>query len=407
MGVAPYKTFTFGGTSSATYGAYITGEGVFNAPERAVEMIDIPGRNGAFALDYGRFNNIEVTYHVGMHDVTDANFAQKVSDFRNFLCSKVGYTRLEDEYNANEYRMAIYKSGLEVEHEGLLNGEFDIVFECKPQRFLTSGETATAVASGGTISNPTLFESDPLLAVKGYGNIAFNGYSITLQNVVLGTVFLHNKESLQINETFSFDGALLNTNDTFSIVPIFTVNYVELSNYNITGCTIDSQTNCEASTTSLGTSMRRNNLNVASGVSLTKGTSSSFTCSATFTMTVKPSGGSAVSTQVTETGTLTYDGDSTFTLQTTVSTPITGTWEHYYVSFGDVYGESTVLALGNPTYIDCDIGECYMIENSEMVSLNSVIDIGSDLPKLLPGTNTINYDNTITELKVTPRWWKV
>ena len=56
------NSITFGGINSADFGIYISGEGVFNAPQRDVEMISVPGRNGAIALDRGRFQNIEVTY---------------------------------------------------------------------------------------------------------------------------------------------------------------------------------------------------------------------------------------------------------------------------------------------------------------------------------------------------------
>ena len=45
----------FGGVDSADYGIYISGEGVFNAPRRDVEMAAIPGRNGDLALDHGRY----------------------------------------------------------------------------------------------------------------------------------------------------------------------------------------------------------------------------------------------------------------------------------------------------------------------------------------------------------------
>ena len=72
-----------------------------------------------------------------------------------------------------------------------------------------------------------------------------------------------------------------------------------------------------------------------------------------------------------------------------------------------MYGDSTQNFLGDPTYIDCDLGECYKYESGEIVSLNGVISLGSDLPKLSSGTNTFTYDGTVTELKVTPRWWKV
>ena len=153
MAVVPtgeiFKTLTFDGQSSGDYGVYITGEAVYNAPARDVEMVTIPGRNGQLALDKGRFENIEVSYPAGIFADNEADFAQAVSDFRNFLASRSGYCRLEDDYNPNEYRMAVYKSGLEVDPKLLRAGEFDIVFNCKPQRWLKDGETAVTIGEWG------------------------------------------------------------------------------------------------------------------------------------------------------------------------------------------------------------------------------------------------------------------
>ena len=70
-------------------------------------------------------------------------------------------------------------------------------------------------------------------------------------------------------------------------------------------------------------------------------------------------------------------------------------------------GYSTMPILGHPTYIDCNLGEAYRIDSDTITSLNQHIDLGSDLPKLASGANEITYDNTITELKITPRWWKI
>jgi phage-related protein len=86
-----YKGLEFDGVSSKTYGVMIYGEGVFNAPERDVEMIKIPGRSGTFALDKGRFENIEVTYPARLIADNTADFAAAISDFRNELCSRRGY----------------------------------------------------------------------------------------------------------------------------------------------------------------------------------------------------------------------------------------------------------------------------------------------------------------------------
>ena len=147
MGIAPYKYFTFDGESSRNYDVYLTGTGVFNAPQRAVDLLEIPGRNGNYALDQGRFNNITVTYKAGIVDYSESDFADKVSAVRNWLCSKVGYVRLTDDYNPDEYRMAVFKNGITVDHDDLKTGEFEITFECKPQRWLTSGETPIEIGA--------------------------------------------------------------------------------------------------------------------------------------------------------------------------------------------------------------------------------------------------------------------
>lgn len=405
MGViSPYKTFTFGGESSADYGVYLTGEGVFNAPERSVEMVEIPGRNGNFALDKGKFENIEVTYRVGMFDDDEENFADKVSAFRNWLCSKVGYVRLSDDYNPNEYRMAVYSGGVELEHDFLIAGEAEITFDCKPQRWLTSGETAVSVADGGTLSNPTLFESEPLLAVKGYGNINFNGYDIDIANVVMGETMLLNSMTRTGRSTqWSFKDGLVNNNDAITANGVtFSVIFIRAKLGSITIPTI-SNTNANFSAIGSDISTSSNDrikvVVSANPLAYSAGTDS------TITNTVSASNGTITFSFTTS---LRYEA-STRMFYITISVPTTS-WSSnfvYTVAWDSIMADSTVSVLGHPTYIDCDIGECYMIKNGEIITLNTAIDLGSDLPKLVSGTNTINYDNTITSLEVTPRWWKV
>ena len=134
--------FIFGGADSSTYGIYISGEGVFNAPERAVEMISIPGRNGAIALDQGRFENIEVTYPAFNYEQGMSDFSSNLAGLRSALCSKRGYQRLTDTIHPDEFRLGVYRSGLEVTPVKYNTAsDFNITFDCKPQRFLTSGET--------------------------------------------------------------------------------------------------------------------------------------------------------------------------------------------------------------------------------------------------------------------------
>ena len=148
------NSIIFGGVDSADYGIYIGGEGTFNAPKRDVEMISIPGRNGAFALDKGRFENIEVEYSAFNYEENLATFAQQLSDFRNALCSVKGYAVLSDTFHPDEYRMAAYIDGLEIDPISYNTAsQFTLRFNCMPQRYLTSGENEITVADGDTITN--------------------------------------------------------------------------------------------------------------------------------------------------------------------------------------------------------------------------------------------------------------
>ena len=173
--------FTFDSVTSTSLSTYISGEGSFNAPERVYDMQIIPGRNGALAIDEKRFENIEVTYPAFIFKQDGTSFESAMATLRSTLLSRNGYKRLTDTYHTDEFRMAIFKNAIEVDPKNINRaGEFDLVFTCKPQRFLTSGESVTTLSSSGTISNPTQFESKPLLVVTGTGNLTVNGVQIAI-----------------------------------------------------------------------------------------------------------------------------------------------------------------------------------------------------------------------------------
>ena len=168
----------FDNAYSYTYGVYISGQGTFAAPTREYNMLSIPGRNGDLVGTEKRFENIEVTYPAFIY----SNFSTNIQNFRNFLLSHFGYFRLEDTYHPDEYRLAVYPGEFEPEVVSMNNaGSFDLVFNCKPQRFLKSGEAVTSITSTGTtVTNPTLFNSQPLLRVYGTGTLEIGTQSITI-----------------------------------------------------------------------------------------------------------------------------------------------------------------------------------------------------------------------------------
>lgn len=224
--MALFKRFIFDGIDSLEYGIYITGEAVYNAPRRAMSLLQVPGKNGSLAIDQGYFENIEVSYPAGCFAKSQEDFAKKIQAFRNAIAARYSYKKLVDEYNADEYRMALYKSGLEVNvvsyHRA---GEFKITFECKPQRFLIDGDAALPWISnyqalldensinlqdengndieGGvtevtTIANTQQFASKPLIIATGSGVINIGAQKIEISGIKEGQNIYIDCESMEV-----------------------------------------------------------------------------------------------------------------------------------------------------------------------------------------------------------------
>ena len=392
---------TFDGVSTSTYDIYISEEGVFNAPERDVETITIPGRNGDYQLDKGRFNNITVTYPAFNYESTMANFTQKLSNLRNQFASRVGYKRLTDSLHTDEYRMAIFKGGLEVDplHYNTAS-TFDIVFDCKPQRFLTSGETAVTVANNGTITNPTLFDARPLLAITGYGKVNLGGETIEVTQNILGETVVGGNTSTNStsNLAVTMDNTYANSGDDIRTSAEFTVGYVAKN---------DVPVSASVSLTGTGTAdyaIAGNSLSttISTGeMSFVYGTSKTVSNTAVYTVTTEQN----VTATLTVVFSVAYNGTTTFTLSssTTNQTPFAAMSRKK--SIADIILDSTKQA--GTVYVDLDIGEAYTISNNKIASANNAVILPAELPTLPPGSTTVTYPNTVTQLKITPRWWKI
>lgn len=412
MAVAPtgliFKTLQFDGQSSGEYGVYITGQAVYNAPARDIEMVSIPGRNGAFALDHGRFENIEVTYPAGIFADNEADFATAVSDFRNYLCSHNGYVRLTDDYNPEEYRMAIYKSGLEVSPAQLKAGEFEITFDCKPQRWLMSGEAAIEVESGTTLLNPTMFDASPLLEVEGYGNIEIGGESILVGNAALGDILLNDGERWRtrtVPETQNANIALslLDSGDSFQVKAAFAETGFS---YKLSGIETAELSSSYGDVTA--------HFNLYAGVLTTyqelapqtfvKGTSKTVHGNVAYQITAN--GGDVSGAPIVSIGII-YDGANTVTIRAGISDLGSFRLRNIMYGYNTINAYSTLSTANVPVSIDLESGDAYGVISGTPVDLNENVMLPVSLPKLKGGATEITFDNTITELKVTPRWWKV
>lgn len=168
---------TFAGQDLRNFGVYISGEGTYSAPQREYEQIPVPGRNRDLLIDGKRYGNLQVVYPAFIY----SSLKQNLADLRAFLLSQTGYMRLEDTYHSGEFRLACYAGPFEpdVTSKGDA-GSFELVFNCGPQRYLVTGETATTLTADGAITNPTLFQALPLIRVYGNGTVGIGAYSFTV-----------------------------------------------------------------------------------------------------------------------------------------------------------------------------------------------------------------------------------
>lgn len=169
--------FIYGGKDCRNYGVYISGQGTYNAPVKSYDRITVPGRSGDLLINNHRFENVDLKYSAFIYD----HFREAISKFKEALLSLDGYQRLEDSYNPEEYRRALFTGELTVEaNKNNTAGEFDINFSCDPRRFLKVGEIPQVVPSGGHLDNPTQFTAQPLIKVIGYGEFSIGEYVINI-----------------------------------------------------------------------------------------------------------------------------------------------------------------------------------------------------------------------------------
>lgn len=171
------KTIVFNNKSLADFGVFISGEGVFDAPERDEESVSIPGRNGELTIDNGRFKNLPLKYPAFIA----SNLKTNVQALRNFLLTQSGYQRLEDDYHPQEFRMAKWTGTFTAKPvPELWAAEFDLNFSVCPQRYLKEGEQVIELSQAATIENGNQTTALPLLRVYGTGTLSVDGVRIQI-----------------------------------------------------------------------------------------------------------------------------------------------------------------------------------------------------------------------------------
>ena len=169
----------FGGKSTKDFNLYVSGFDTYNTPKRDIEAVTVPGRNGDIMIDNGRYENVDITYKCLMLK----QFKTEFSAFVAYLMANEGYQRLEDTFHPDEFRLAIVQKVVKPKLYDYDNANFSLTFNCKPQRYLKSGEEIITLNDGGTIYNETVYTAKPLIRAYSAGTLTVNGKNFIISSV--------------------------------------------------------------------------------------------------------------------------------------------------------------------------------------------------------------------------------
>ena len=174
--------FTYNGHNSSEFGLCIDETPDLNRPERDFISYKVPGRNGAVVEMLNSYSNIDKNYSVWFSkDDYDYNLAATCNAISNWLFSGNNYSRLEDDFEPDIFRQAYFVGPLDINNMLTLYGKTEIKFNCRPERFMKSGENIIDITQGTTINNFTSFIAKPFILVIGTGNI----------DITIGTHTMH------------------------------------------------------------------------------------------------------------------------------------------------------------------------------------------------------------------------
>lgn len=219
---------TFNNVNLSDFDCYIDGSQEFRTPQKMVSMYSVVGRNGDLAVSQGRYSNITIPFNCFINK----NFKENYSALVNLLHSIDGYARLETTHEPDVYRMGLFSDEIDPNPwQFNRQGTFTLNFNCKPQKWLKSGENAISVTNTLTVFNPTEMTAKPLLKVKGTGTITINDSQLVL-NTNTSTTYI----DCEIQDAYE---GTINRNPNLTILNGFPELKKGENKITVSGCTVD------------------------------------------------------------------------------------------------------------------------------------------------------------------------
>lgn len=168
----------FDGVDLNDFGAMPVQGNIYASAARDYAVVSVPGRNGALLFDRGGYSNVQRTWDA----VFSGPLASKnAARLRTFLTTRTGYMRIEDTLHKEEFYLGCFRGGLDSTiSQNIKYVGYSLTFDCKPQRFLKSGEETIVMTSDAIIVNPEQTTALPLIRVYGAGVLTVGETVITI-----------------------------------------------------------------------------------------------------------------------------------------------------------------------------------------------------------------------------------
>lgn len=161
------ETFYIDGEDAKSVGIRLQKALEFSEPVPIYEKEHVPGRNGDLIFFTNSFNNRTA---IASCFLLEKNVTSIFGKLNRFFFGKNGYRKLETSDDPDHYWLARINNGAKVYQMARTLAPFDLQFDCKPQRFVKSGNDANEFLTNGTLKNFFGFDALPLISVYGSGS---------------------------------------------------------------------------------------------------------------------------------------------------------------------------------------------------------------------------------------------
>jgi len=191
MGIVKYN-----GISTEDLGLIVQFIPSYTFPEKDITLDHVSGRNGDILTNNKCYRNSIATYYLAKVFRKGERFVASANSIVEWLHSSDVYTKLEDSYEPDYYRMAIFKNGGELSNYYDQATTIEVQFDCKPQKWLKIGDQPIAIGNGIIVSNPTNYDSRPIIE---FDVLANNKVTITVGSNVMTLLPLESDTHITID----------------------------------------------------------------------------------------------------------------------------------------------------------------------------------------------------------------